>query len=210
MAIGTTYQVDILYEIPGKQGAQTFHVNQLTPGPGDPSQDSEFCFGEVASLIAGSLAECVPSQLSYLGAYVRQATVDTPTVYPYLGLFPVPYVGQRGPGEILPEGQGPLCLIGPSTLSVSPRRQVNRKYIPVMLESEQEDGAIAQTLVDDLDGYISQMFLSSFFSSNFELVTYSRAEQVALSTFAWPAETLRVSDQIARLVRRRPRYQGRS
>lgn len=210
MPIGTTYQIDILYEIPGKQGAQTFHVNQLTSGPGDAVQDSQYCFDEVAADLAGALSACVPDQVNYLGAYVRQATVDTPIVYPYLGLFASPIAGLRGPGEILPEGQGPLLLIGPSTLSVSPRRQVNRKYLPVMLESEQEDGAIAQTLIDDLEIYIPAMFVSSFFDSNFELVTYSRAEQVALSTFAWPAETLRVSDQIARLVRRRPRYQGRS
>jgi len=210
MAIGTTFQVDVLYEIPGKQGAMTYHFNQLGASPGAPAQDAEFCFDEVAVPLTGYLAPCLPNVLTMLGAYVRQATIGTPVVYPFLGLLGAPVTGSRGVGQILPEGQGPLCLIGPNTLSVNPRRQVNRKYLPVMLESDQEDGAISTSLVASIETEFGDMFNSSNFGGNFELVTYSAAEEAALSTFSWPAENVRVSDQIARVVRRRPRYQGRS
>lgn len=210
MAIGTTYQVDILYEIPGKQGAMTYHFNQLNAGPGSAVLDSKFCFDQVADQLAGFLSLILPDVLFMLGAYVRQATINTPVVYPYLGLFSSPIQGARGSGEILPEGLGPLMMLGPDVLSVSPRRQVNRKYLPVMLEADQADGAIASSLVLSIDSFANDISNSSNFGSDFETVTYSAAEEALLSTFTWPVDNIRTSDQIARLVRRRPRFQGRS
>lgn len=210
MPIGTLYQLDLLYEIPGKQGAMTFHLNQLTASPGFENQDSEFCFNECAAVIVGEMAPCLPDTLSFLGGYVRQATIAAPIVYPFLGLFGAPVAGSRGSGEILPEGQGPLALLGPEDLSVSPRRQVNRKYFPVMLESDQEDGAISSALVTVIENAFYDLIAPNPFSDNFELMTYSRKNEEEASTPAWQAATVRVSDQIARLVRRRPRYQGRS
>lgn len=206
----TLYQLDLLYEIPGKQGAMTFHFQQEVSSPGVESMDSEFCFDEVAVPLAGALAPCLPDVLSFLGAYIRQATIATPVVYPFLGLFGSPVVGSRGAGQILPEGQGPLVLLGPLDLSVAPRRQVNRKYFPVMLETDQEDGAISSNLVTLIEAAFSDICDFATFGSNFSCQTYSRLNESEASTPAWPAATYRVSDQIARLVRRRPRFQGRS
>lgn len=209
MPIGITYQLDLLYEIPGKQGAMTMHFNQLTTGPGLAVADSMYCFDEVAAAAAAELAVVMPSALSFLGAYVRQGSIGTGVVYPFLGLFASAIPGSRGSGEMLPEGTGPLVLIGPSSYSINPRSQTNRKYFPVMLELDQEDGALGSDLVEGIEGVYATLFDETTFGSNFEMVTYSRKEDEALNTFTWKAETVRVSDQIARLVRRRPRYQGR-
>lgn len=210
MPIGTTYAIDLLYEIPGKQGIMTAHVTQLTTGPSAAVQDAQYAYTEVAGVIAGNLANLMPDQISFLGAYVKQATIGTGVVYPFLGLFASPIVGLRGTGEILPEGQGPLCLLGPTTFSVNPRRQTNRKYLPVMLESDQVDGAIDSLLAEDCVSYWENIITTLDTAADFQLVTYSPTEDAALATAAWPVGVIRVSDQIARVVRRRPKYQGRS
>jgi hypothetical protein len=209
MAVGDYFQLDLLYEIPGKQGACTFHFLQLTAGPGAASEDSKYCFDTVANSLALSYSSVLPSQLSFLGAYVRQATTGVVSAYPYLGLFPSKYTGGLT-GEILPEGTGPLALIGPATITTNPRREVNRKYLPAMRELDQVDGAIAQSLVTLVTDEMNFWTAPTYWANDFQWITYSRTSDQQAQNPAWPVETVRVSDQIARLVKRRPKYQGRS
>ena len=208
MTIGDNFTVSLIYQIPGKQGVMNAHFQQLEASAGDPSLDGLFCYTEVAEDWATTVAAFLPDTLSFIGAYISQAKVGLANAYPYLWLFDTPIVGGLTATDTLPEGQGPLVLLGPDVLS-TPRRQTNRMYLPLIREEDQKDGAIKATLVSIIETALDPATVAGNIGTEFGWVTYSRLNEAEAFTPSWPVATVRVADQIARIVKRRPKYQGR-
>jgi len=65
------------------------------------------------------------------------------------------FTGSRGSGEVLPEGVGPLVMLYSNPTGTPPFR--GRLYLPAILESDQDAGAISSDLVNDIDAFIDNL-----------------------------------------------------
>jgi len=132
-------------------------------------------------------------------------SIVAPGFWPYsLGLSGVS--GVRGSGEILPEGTGPLVLLR-STDPIEGDRGYTRSYLPAILETDQQSGAINQDLVNEIEEFISIIKdIDDTAGTGFQaqLVVYSHKLSTHYNVEQWA-----VADQIARIKRRARGFQGR-
>lgn len=167
-------------------------------------------FQEVGELlVTGWLTEAKTEFLATLPASCTlrsvQAQAATPgTAWPYNSSI-LSEAGTRGSGDILPEGIAPLAM--PRASQPSPSyRAYTRNYWPAILESDQEDGAIAATLVGAIINYFEAIFQFTIGDSANATLSILSAAGVVLTG----CDAVAVSDKIARVRRRGRSMQGRS
>jgi hypothetical protein len=176
----------------------TYRINSFA----DPEE------GTLASLLVAWIPEGMAALLATLPAKASVVTLRAQSIGGN-GFWPVeigagPLQGTRGAGETLPAGTGPLALIRSSFPQAS-ARSYTRVYWPLMQEADQEDGALYESIVSDIQTFFSNIDNLSDSPLEAELGVYSK-----LTDQFFPSASVVVADRIARIRRRGRSYQGRA
>lgn len=142
-----------------------------------------------------------PAGYTYLGTYVRQATLPPVTLYPYLAQTSSP--GTRT-GESFQAGFGALMLRGPAVLD-DDRSQIGRTYFGAISEDDVTAGELTSSLITTIeDTFTTYLKSITQNGATYELGTFSKQNELVAGTFFWQSDIFRVQRKVAQVSRRKP------
>lgn len=199
------YDLTIVGSANGKQFSNVLHYKQIsaTPGGAAPANDAGELVNAANADLVAEWAAIMPIGYDIEGTYARQAIPGDAVVYP---AFQVEGVGGDRTGETWQGGSGPLVMLGPATLSTDVSQR-GRSYIPIMNEEDWDGNVLSPAYVADIVAAFENIFIiTSTNAVEFRLVTFSKQEYLAASTYEWEVEVVRVSSKVARQTRRLKRF----